>query len=62
MEGCFMFQWGASFLSGRGGEGGRPWGASVLVGGISKKNRHMGGRPSYAPPLWETLTPISIFV
>ena len=28
MEGCFMFQWGASFLS-----GGNHGGASVLVGG-----------------------------
>ena len=60
MEGCFMFQWGGFIFKWAGG--GRPWGASVLVGGISKKNRHMGGRPSYAPPLWETLTPISIFV
>ena len=29
MEGCFRFQWGASFLSG----GCAPWGASVLMGG-----------------------------
>ena len=58
MEGCFMFQWvvvfqmgGASFLS-----GGTPWGASVLIGGggVSKKNRMVGGVP-HAPPLWETL-------
>ena len=38
MEGCFMFQWGASFLS-----GGDHGGASVLAaggggGGVSEKN------------------------
>ena len=57
MEGCFMFQWvfvfqmgGASFLS-----GGHPMGGiSFDGGGVSKKNRMVGGVP-HAPPLWETL-------
>ena len=41
MEGCFMFQWGHLFFR----WGGTPWGASVLVGGVSKKIIRWGGWP-----------------
>ena len=34
MEGCFMFQWGASFLSGGMGEGGGSWGSIGFDGGM----------------------------
>ena len=66
MEGCFTFQRGGGvvfqirelhFLSG----GCAPWGASVLRGEFSKKNRMMvgwggGWGASHAPPLqWETM-------
>ena len=47
MEGCFMFQWGASFLSG----GRASWRVSVLVGGRGfQKKSYDGGRPPHAPP------------
>ena len=35
-----FFGWGASFLS---GEGGAPWGASVLMWRVFEKNCKMGG-------------------
>ena len=63
MEGCFMFQrgggglffrWGTSFLS--WGEG-----ALVLVGGVFKKNRKMGGG-AVPPPLRETLPKVAILL
>ena len=44
MEGFFMFQWGASFLSGVCA----PWGASVLMGEFSKK---IVGWEAVPPPL-----------
>ena len=65
MEGCLMFQWGivfqmgeASFLS--GGGGGAPRGASLLMGEFGK-NCWMGGTPHPIPPLWETLSSISMY-
>ena len=59
MEGFFMFQWGASFLSGVCA----PWGASVLMGEFSKKIVGWEAVPPppptprvpKCPPLWETL-------
>ena len=49
----FVFQTGASFLSGGGGA---PWGSSFNDGGKGfEKNRRMeGGRPPMPPSLWET--------
>ena len=46
MEGCFMFQWGASFLS-----GGDHGGASVLAGGgVSFEKNCNDVSPHYGKP------------
>ena len=51
--GGVFFRWGASFLS---------WGgALVLVGGVFKKNRKMGGG-AVPPPLRETLPKVAILL
>ena len=57
-----FFGWGASFLS---GEGGAPWGASVLMWRVFEKNCKMGGGGCAGPPplaLWKTLLHIDIFL
>ena len=45
MEGCFMFQWGASFLS-----GGDHGGASVLAGGGGAEKNCNDVFPHYGKP------------
>ena len=47
----FIFKWGG---------GGAPRGASLLMGEFGK-NCWMGGTPHPIPPLWETLSSISMY-
>ena len=53
MEGLFTFQWGEVVFqmgdSSLSGGRGAPWGPSVLMGGVFKKNCRMWGSGLHAP-------------